>query len=70
VAEEIASSAGVNEWEVIVDIPPLPLDISMDVLVQNKQAIIRLADVSPLIDTLNKPDEANGRIGVYSPKDV
>lgn len=70
VAEEIASCAGVNDWEVIVDIPPLPQDIAMDVLVQNKQAIIRLADMSPLIDTLNKARRSQWRIGVYSPKEV
>lgn len=69
-AEEIAEGAGVEEWEVLVDIPPQPPDLHMEVLVRNRHTVIHLAEISPLVNALNETRKAQWRVGVYAPAEV
>jgi HD superfamily phosphohydrolase len=70
IARAIAETAGVEDWQVLVDIPPLPSDFSMEVMVQNRTAILHLSDISPLVPTLNDTRRAQWRVGVFSPPEV
>ncbi|MCC7566510.1 MAG: HD domain-containing protein [Methanomicrobiaceae archaeon] len=65
IAEEIADAAGLEAWQVLVDIPPLPRDMAMEVRVKNRHAVADLEEVSPLIGTLNDTRRQQWRIGVY-----
>jgi HD superfamily phosphohydrolase len=67
-AREIAEVAGREEWEVIVDIPPFPADMSMGVGVRNRSATLDLSLVSPLVNTLNETRRSQWRLGVYAPR--
>ena len=69
-AEEIAERAGVDEWEVLVDIPPQPPDLSMEVRVRDRHSVIHLAEISPLVYALNETRRAQWRVGVYAPAEV
>jgi len=66
-AREIAGEAGREEWEVIVDIAPFPVDMSMNVQVRNRSATLDLSLVSPLVNTLNETRRSQWRLGVYAP---
>ncbi len=66
IAEAIADHAGVNEAQVLVDIPPLPPDLSMEVKVRNQHTTIHLSEISPLVETLNLTRRAQWRLGVYA----
>jgi len=66
-AREIAGLAGCEEWEVIVDIPPFPGDMSLGVQVRNENATLDLSLVSPLVNTLNETRRSQWRLGVYAP---
>jgi HD superfamily phosphohydrolase len=68
-AREIAGAAGREEWEVIVDIPPFPADMSMGVQVRNRTATLDLSLVSPLVNTLNETRRSQWRLGVYAPRE-
>jgi HD superfamily phosphohydrolase len=67
-SREIAEAAGCEAWEVIVDIPPFPADMSMGVQVGNGTAGIDLSLVSPLVNTLNETRRSQWRLGVYTPR--
>ncbi len=67
IAREIAGAAGIEEWEVIVDIPPLPGEMSMEVRVRSSHTLVELEEVSPLINTLNDTRRQQWRLGVYAP---
>lgn len=67
IADEIADAAGVEPYEVLVDIPPHPSLMSMEIKVRNRHALIGLDEVSPVISTLNKTRRYQWRIGVYAP---
>ncbi|MDK2915987.1 MAG: uncharacterized protein PWR25_544 [Euryarchaeota archaeon] len=66
IAREIAESAGVMEDAVLVDIPPLPRALSMEVRVRNSHAMVDIEEVSPLINTLNDTRRQQWRLGVYT----
>jgi HD superfamily phosphohydrolase len=66
IAEAIADAAGVREWQVLADIPPLPPDLSMEVTVRNRHTTIHLSEISPLVETLNLTRRAQWRVGVYA----
>jgi HD superfamily phosphohydrolase len=68
-AREIASAAGREEWEVLVDIAPFPADMSMGVQVRNRGATLDLSLVSPLVNTLNETRRSQWRLGVYAPRE-
>lgn len=66
-ARAIAETAGVEEYEVLVDIPPFPHDITLGVRVRNRHAVVNLAEVSPLVTILNETRRGQWRLGVYCP---
>jgi len=66
IAREIAEAAGIIEDEVLVDIPPLPRALSMEVRVRNSHAMVDIEEVSPLINTLNDTRRQQWRLGVYT----
>ncbi len=67
-ATKIAQEAGISPMQVMVDIPSFPRDIWMDVQVQDKHAVRRLEEVSPLVTTLNETRRSQWRLGVYAPE--
>ncbi|HNQ33618.1 MAG TPA: HD domain-containing protein, partial [Methanoculleus sp.] len=66
IAREIAETAGVPVAKVLVDIPPLPRALSMEVRVRNGHAMVDIEEVSPLIGTLNDTRRQQWRLGVYT----
>ncbi len=62
----IAGIVGIGEHEVIVDIPPLPVEMSMEVQVMNRDAVVGLREISPLTTTLNETRLWQWRLGVYT----
>ena len=71
IAAEIADAAGVEEWGVLIDIPPLPVEMSIRVQVRNRHALIGLDKISPIVTTLNETRLGQWRLGVYTaPEDT
>jgi uncharacterized protein len=66
IAEEIAGQAGVDADFILVDIPPLPSPMSIDVMVENRNDLVSLEDMSPLLNTLNDTRRTQWRMGVYT----
>jgi HD superfamily phosphohydrolase len=66
IAGEIASRAGCAAAEVLVDIPPFPHEMSMDVLVKNRYAPVGFVEFSPRLRTLNETRREQWRLGVYT----
>ncbi|MDR9815576.1 MAG: HD domain-containing protein [Candidatus Methanoculleus thermohydrogenotrophicum] len=65
----IAGTAGLPEEEVLVDIPPLPDTLSMEIRVRNSHAMVAIEEVSPLINTLNDTRRRQWRVGVYTTRE-
>jgi len=53
IARAIAETAGVGQDDVLVDIPPIPRALSMEIRVRNTHAMVDIEEVSPIINTLN-----------------
>ncbi len=68
IAVRIAESAGVDPHEVLVDIPAFPRDMNMQVQVQDRDHLLPLEDMSPLVTTLNETRRTQWRVGVYAPE--
>lgn len=66
-AEAIAEQAGIEPWHVLVDIPPLPEDFSIGIVVRNRHQTLPLQDLSPLVETLNQARRSQWRAGIYAP---
>ncbi|WP_048150733.1 HD domain-containing protein [Methanolacinia paynteri] len=66
IATEIAETAGVNEDFVLVDIPSFPSPMSIDVMVENRNDLVSLEEMSPLLNTLNDTRRIQWRMGVYT----
>ncbi|MDD1704656.1 MAG: HD domain-containing protein [Methanoregula sp.] len=66
IGREIAEAAGVPAHEVLIDIPPIPREMSLGVRVRNRNAIIRFEEISPRIRTLNATRKEQWRLGVYT----
>ena len=66
IARDIAGVAEVPVAKVLVDIPPLPRALSMEVRVRNGHAMVDIEEVSPLIGTLNDTRRQQWRLGVYT----
>lgn len=66
VAAAIAEEAGVDEETVLVDVPPFPSEMSMEVRVRDRDALVGLEQVSPLLSTLNETRREQWRLGVYT----
>ena len=69
-ADMIAEDADVSPEQVLVDIPPFPGNMQVNVLVQRRNSVIPLEEVSPLITTLNETRRSQWRLGVYAPAEV
>lgn len=65
-AAEIARRAGILPHEVLVDIPPIPREISLAVRVRNRHAVVGLEEISPRARTLNETRREQWRLGVYT----
>jgi hypothetical protein len=66
IAGEIAGQAGCAATEVLVDIPPFPHEMSMEVLVRNRHTTVGFAELSPRMRTLNDTRREQWRLGVYT----
>jgi hypothetical protein len=67
VAGEIASQAGCTAADVLVDVPPFPSDMSIEVMVKNRHELIGFVELSPRLQTLNQTRREQWRLGVYTP---
>ena len=65
-AARIAVQAGIRPEEVLVDIPPVPREMSLGVRVQSRSAVTSFEEISPRIRTLNMTRREQWRIGVYT----
>ena len=65
VAEDIPGMAGCRATDVLVDIPPVPGDMSLEVQVKNRHAIVGFAELSPRLRTLNQTRREQWRLGVH-----
>lgn len=66
VAEDIAGMAGCRAADVLVDIPPVPGEMSLEVQVKNRHALVGFAELSPRLQTLNQTRREQWRLGVYT----
>ena len=66
VAGLIADEAGCEPHDVLVDIPPIPKSMSIHVQVKNRNRLLGLNELSPLVNTLNETRWAQWRLGVYT----
>jgi HD superfamily phosphohydrolase len=69
-ARAIAEHANVLPEQVLVDIPPFPRDIQVNVFVQKRHDVIPLEEISPLVTALNEARRSQWRLGVYAPSEV
>jgi HD superfamily phosphohydrolase len=67
VAAMIADAAGVEPHEALVDIPEFPHSMSVHVMIRNRNRLIGLEEISPLVTTLNETRRGQWRLGVYTP---
>ncbi|HOV66880.1 MAG TPA: HD domain-containing protein, partial [Methanoregulaceae archaeon] len=69
-AQGIAELARVSPEQVIVDAPPFPADLSMEVRISRGSGTVPLDERSPMIRTLNETRRGQWRLGVYAPPEV
>ena len=67
ISATIADEAGLDPSQVLLDIPHFPGDMSLPVQVQNRDRVVGLAALSPLLNTLNETRRGQWRLGVYTP---
>ncbi len=65
-AEKIASGAGLMPHQVLVDIPPVPGEMSLGVRVNSRHSVVGFKEISPRIRTLNATRREQWRLGVYT----
>ena len=65
-AGKIASGAGLMPHQVLVDIPPIPGEMSLGVRVNSRHAVVGFKEISPRIRTLNATRREQWRLGVYT----
>ncbi len=65
-ATQIADLAGIQPHEVLVDIPPVPREMSFGVRVRNRLAVVDFEEISPRIRTLNTTRREQWRLGIYT----
>ena len=66
IAGEIAEMAGCQAAEVLVDIPPIPGNMSLEVQVKNRHTLVGFSEISPRLQTLNQTRQEQWRLGVYT----
>jgi hypothetical protein len=62
----IAEQSGLKSHEVLVDIPAIPHEMSLDVRVKNRHTVVGFESLSPRIRTLNATRREQWRLGVYT----
>jgi HD superfamily phosphohydrolase len=65
-AARIAEKAGIRTEDVLVDIPPIPREMSLGVRVQSRSAFTSFEEISPRVRTLNMTRREQWRLGVYT----
>jgi HD superfamily phosphohydrolase len=65
-AAKISSKAGLLPHEILVDIPSKPRELSLEVRVKNRHAVVGFNEISPRIRTLNTTRLEQWRLGVYT----
>ena len=65
-AAEIAKAAGCTAADILVDIPPIPGDMSLEVQVKNRDDLLGFSELSPRLRTLNQTRREQWRLGVYT----
>ena len=65
-AGEIARAAGCKADEILVDIPPIPGEMSLAVQIKNRHDPLGFAELSPRLATLNQTRRDQWRLGVYT----
>ena len=65
-AGEIARAAGCEADEILVDIPPVPGEMSLAVQIKNRHDPLGFAELSPRLATLNQTRRDQWRLGVYT----
>ena len=65
-ATRIAGHAGILPEDVLVDIPPIPGEMTLGVRVQNRYSVTSFEELSPRIRTLNMTRREQWRLGVYT----
>ena len=65
-AAQIAETAGIQAEAVLVDIPPIPREMSLGVRVQSRNTVTNFEELSPRIRTLNMTRREQWRLGVYT----
>jgi len=65
-AGKIASEAGLMPQQVLVDIPPVPSEMSLGVRVNSRHTVLGFKEISPRIRTLNATRREQWRLGVYT----
>jgi len=66
VAADIAEMAGCPVSDVLVDIPPVPMEMSIEVQVKNQHDLVGFSDLSPRLVMLNQTRREQWRLGVYT----
>jgi len=66
IRQEIIDTAGIDEGDVLIDIPPLRKEIKMKVLVQNQHNLVPFEQVFPLLELVNKTRKEQWRLGIYT----
>jgi len=67
-SDMIAEKAGLEPHDVLVDIPEIPGEMSLNVQVKDRRdSIAGIGDYSPLLKMLNMNRKQQWRLGVYSP---
>ncbi|MDD4126608.1 MAG: HD domain-containing protein, partial [Methanomicrobium sp.] len=62
----VCEAAGIDYAEVLVDIPPIPSPMSIEVQVRNHNDLFSLEELSPLTGTLNETRKSQWRMGIYT----
>jgi len=66
IRREIVDTAGIDEGDVVIDIPPLRKEIKMNVLVQNQHNLVPFEQAFPLLELVNKTRKEQWRLGIYT----
>jgi hypothetical protein len=69
VEKEIAEEVGIDEEEVLIDIPKLPRIEEMKALIKVNGKKMTLDKASHLVATLEKAHRDNWKLGVYTPRE-
>jgi hypothetical protein len=65
-ARQIAECAGISPHEVLMDIPPIPGELSLGVRVKNRHIVVSFDEISPRIRTFNATRREQWRLGIYT----